>query len=120
MLHAGLMQVGMSVQTKEFHARKVGLDDELVQVGETKVENLTLADLKTAMTTPTLGMEGYNVTIVFKRPDGRLYRLPGEAMKVRILNLKAATELQPVSPILPGASPASIVAEPPRQVVGSA
>jgi hypothetical protein len=84
---------------------------------------LTLADLKTAMTTPTLGMEGYNVTLVFKRPDGRVYRLPGEAMKVRILNLKAAPEVpvqEPASPILPGASSASIVAEPPRQLVGSA
>jgi hypothetical protein len=110
----------MSVQTKEFHARKIGQDDELVQVGDTKVENLTLADLKAALTTPTLGMEGHNVVLVFKRADSRLYRLPGEAMKVRILNLTDTPE-GPAVPILPTASPATIMAEIPQSaLIGSA
>ena len=106
------------MQIKEFHSRKVGQDDELIQVGDTKIENLTLADFKNAMTTPTLGMEGYNVTLVFKKADGRVYRLPGEAMKVRILNMKENPEVQ--APVLPAASPASIGADPPREYIGSA
>jgi hypothetical protein len=78
-------QVGLSMKTKEFHARKIGQGDVLFQVGDIKLENLTLDDFKKAMATPMLGMEGYNVALVFRRANGQQYRLPGEAMRVHVL-----------------------------------
>ncbi len=96
------------MRTKEFHTRKIGQGDELIQVGDIKIENLTLSDFKKAMTTPILGMEGYNVTLVFRKADGKVYRLPGEAMRVNVL--KENPEPVPFQAIslAPSAMPATI------------
>ncbi len=92
------------MRTKEFHTRKIGQGDDLIQVGDTKIENVTLNDFKKAMTTPMLGMQGYNVVLVFRKADGQVYRLPGEAMRVRLLKeylepYREATALPVPSPM---------------------
>jgi hypothetical protein len=98
------------VRTKEFHTRKIGQGDDLIQVGDTKIENLTLNDFKKAMATPMLGMEGYNIALVFRKANGQVYRLPGEAMRVNVL--KETPEpfpFQGTPPLtMPSAKPATI------------
>jgi hypothetical protein len=94
------------VRTKEFHTRKIGQGDDLIQVGDIKIENLTLSDFKKAITTPTLGMEGYNVTLVFRKANGKVYRLPGEALRVNVLNENP--EAAPSQTTMPSPMPATI------------
>ncbi len=100
----------MSVRTKEFHTRKVGQNDELVQIGDKLIDNMTLDEFKQLITTPTLGMDGYNVTLVFKSTtDGHMYRLPGEAMKVRVFQESPTV---PLHGAMPAALSASMVSAP--------
>ena len=75
-------QVSILVQTKRSFAERVSCEDDLVKVGDLSVQELTLADLTRYMTTPTIGVEGYNVQLSFRKSDGTVYRIPGETLKV--------------------------------------
>ena len=96
------------MRTKEFHTRKIGQGDDLIQVGDIKIENLTLSDFKKAITTPILGMEGYNVVLVFRKANGKVYRLPGEAIKVHVLKENPESVQFQTTSLAPSAMPATI------------
>jgi hypothetical protein len=72
------------VKTKLMHADKVENGDELVQVGNVAIENLTVEKLLEVIATPNRDFEGYGVVLAFKKKNGVVYRFMGEAMKLSV------------------------------------
>ena len=65
---------------------------------------MTLNDLQKALATPILGLEGFNVILVFLRGDGQVYRLPAEVFLLNIIKENAEeheTQLLAVPFLLP-------------------
>ena len=79
----------------------------MVQIGDSKVDNMTLNDFKKALSTPILGLEGYNTILVFQRESGQLYRLPAETMRINIL--KASSHVGAAAPMPLRVEPAAPV-----------
>ncbi len=66
------------------HAEKVENGDELVQVGNVAVENLTVEKLVEIMATPNREIESYAVILSFKKKNGVVYRFLGETMNLSV------------------------------------
>ena len=66
------------------HAAKVENGDELLQVGNVAVENLTVEKLMELMATPSRDIESYGVLLSFKKRNGVVYRFLGETMKLSV------------------------------------
>ena len=78
------LQVSLLVKTKLVHADKVENGDELVQVGNEAVENLTVQKLMELMGSPNRETEGFGVILAFKKQNGVVFRFMAETMKLSV------------------------------------
>ncbi len=87
------LQVSLLVKTKLVHADKVENGDELVQVGNEAVENLTVQKLMEMMGSPNRDTEGFGVILAFKKRNGVVFRFMAETMKLSVDRNPAAPEI---------------------------